>query len=66
LGSSTDFIVLCSTAHIVFEAGKNQDGYFLEDDLLKQINHVITIFETKMNGFATGLLLFDNAPRNQK
>jgi len=38
----------------------------LADDLLKQVDHAINIFETKTNGFATGPFLFDNAPSHQK
>ena len=34
--------------------------------MLKQVDHAIDIFETKTNGFATGLFLFDNAPSHQK
>jgi len=38
----------------------------LPDDLLKQVDHAINIFEMKKDGFATGLFLFDNAPSHQK
>ena len=55
-----------SEAYILFKAGKNRDGYFSSDDLIKQVSHAIDIFKTKTNGFATGLFLFDNAPSHQK
>ena len=56
----------CSEARVVFKAGKNRDGYFSYEDLLKQVEHSIDIFESKTNGFATGLFIFDNAPSHQK
>ena len=46
----------------VFKAGKNRDGHFDADDLLQQVENVIDIFESRTNGFVTGLFLFDNAP----
>ena len=55
-----------SEARILFKAGKNHDSYFSSDNLIKQVSHAIDIFETKTNGFATGLFLFDNAPSHQK
>jgi len=51
---------------VVFKAGKNRDGYFAAEDLLKQVEHAIDIFEAKTNGFATSLFLFDNALSHQK
>ena len=56
----------CSEACVVFKAGKNRDGYFSCEDLLKQVEHSIDIFESKTNGFATGLFIFDNALSHQK
>ncbi|KAF8804558.1 hypothetical protein BYT27DRAFT_7259039 [Phlegmacium glaucopus] len=53
-------------AQIIFKAGKNQDGWFSGEDLLKQVDKAIDIFEGRTNGFATGLFLFDNAPSHQK
>jgi hypothetical protein len=55
-----------SEARVFFKAGKNRDGYFDADDLLKQVENAIDIFEAKTNGFATGLFLFDNAPSHQR
>ncbi|KZT63198.1 hypothetical protein DAEQUDRAFT_747909 [Daedalea quercina L-15889] len=46
--------------------GKNCDGYFSMDEPLEQVDKAIDIFEARMNGFATGLWLFDNAPSHQK
>lgn len=53
-------------ARVVFKAGKNRDGYFAAEDLLKQVENAIDIFESKTHHFATGLFLFDNAPSHQK
>ncbi|KAF8486647.1 hypothetical protein JB92DRAFT_3130812 [Gautieria morchelliformis] len=53
-------------ARLVFKAGKNHDGYFTAEDLLKQVDHAIDIFEGKTKGLATCLFLFDNAPSHQK
>jgi len=55
-----------SEARIVFKAGKNRDGYFSAEDLLKQVENAVDIFESKTNGTATGLFMFDNAPSHQK
>ena len=35
-------------------------------DLLKQVDNAIDIFESRTNGMATGLFMFDNAPGHQK
>ena len=51
---------------MLFRAGKNRDGYFSGEDLLKQVEKAIDIFESKTNGLATGLFMFDNAPSHQK
>jgi hypothetical protein len=56
---------LSREAHVVFKARKTQDGWFSADDLLKQIKKSIDIFESKTNGFVTGLFLFDNDPSHQ-
>lgn len=53
-------------AQVVFKAGKNRDGYLTAEDLLKQVEQSIDIFESKTNRFATGLFMFDNAPSHQK
>ena len=44
----------------------NRDGYFDANDLQRQVDHAIDIFEGKTNGYAQGLFLFDNAPSHQK
>ena len=54
------------TAHIIFKAGKNLDGWFSSEDLLAQVDTAINVFEGHTNEFATGLFLFDNAPSHQK
>ena len=51
-----------SEARVLFKAGKNCDGWFGAEDLLKQVDHAIDIFEGKTSGRATGIFLFDNAP----
>ena len=51
-----------SEACLFFWAGKAQDGYFDNDDLVIEVDKAIDIFEGKTNGFATGPFLFDNAP----
>jgi hypothetical protein len=53
-------------ARIFFKAGLNRDGYFGADDLLRQVDYAIDIFEGKTKGMAQGLFLFDNAPSHQK
>ena len=53
--------MIFSEAWILFQAGKNHDGYFTADHLVRQVDFVINIFESKTNGTATGLFLFDNA-----
>ena len=53
-------------ARILFKPGVNRDGYFDANDLQKQVEHAIDIFEGKTNGNAQGLFLFDNAPSHQK
>ena len=55
-----------SEARVLFKARKNCDGWFAAEDLLKQVDHAIDIFEGKMSGRATGLFLFVNAPSHQK
>ena len=56
----------CSEAHVVFKVGKNCNRYFSCEDLLKQVEYSIDIFESKTNGFTTGLFILDNAPSHQK
>lgn len=50
----------------MFKAGKNHDGYFDSEDLAKQVDTAIDVFESKTNGFVTGLFMFDTAPSHQK
>ena len=42
-------------ARIVFRAGENRDGYFTAEDLLKQVQNAMDIFEEKVEGKAVGL-----------
>jgi hypothetical protein len=53
-------------ARIIFKAGKNRDGYFTADDLLRQVDKAIDIFQGLTNCYSQGLFLFDNAPSHQK
>ena len=66
----TEWVDLLSSnsrqARILFKAGKARDGYFDNDDLIKQVDNAINIFEEQTHGFATGLFIFDNAPSHQK
>jgi len=51
---------------VVFKAGKNRDGYFAAEDLLKQVEHAIDLFEANTNVFITGHSLFNNSLSHQK
>src|SRR5277367_1077241 len=53
-------------ARIYFRAGKNRDGYFDCDDLLKQTEAEIELFEDSFPGTAIAAFAFDNAPSHQK
>lgn len=53
-------------ACMLFQVGKNWDGYFTADSLITQINNVIDIFRGKVKGWATELWMFNNAPSHQK
>ena len=55
---SDNGLLLNREAHVIFKAGKNQDGWFSAGDLLKQVEKSIDIFKSKMNGFATSLIFF--------
>jgi len=54
-----------SEACVVFKAGKNCDGYFTTNDLMQQVEKAVAIFESKTNGTATVLFMFNNAPSHQ-
>jgi hypothetical protein len=66
LPSSLALILLKSEAHVVFQLGKQCNGWFNSDHLLEQVNHAINIFDHMSNGQAQGLFIFDNAPSHQK
>jgi hypothetical protein len=55
-----------SEARILFRPGKNRDGFFSHEDIVRQVEHAIDIFNTKAQGRAQGLFLFDNAPSHVK
>ena len=55
-----------SEARVIFQPGKNQDGWFTADNLLAQVDHAIDIFEGLTGGYAQAIFLFDNAPSHQK
>jgi hypothetical protein len=44
-------------AYLFFKAEKNQDGYFIGENLIKQVDQAIDIFDSKTNGFVTGLIM---------
>lgn len=56
----------CSEARIIFRPDVNWDGYFTAEDLLRQVEHAIDIFEGKTKGNSQGLFLVDNAPSHQR
>jgi hypothetical protein len=58
--------IITREARVIFKAGRNRDGWFSADDLLRQVDNAIDIFEGLTNGWAQGLFLFDNAPSHQK
>jgi hypothetical protein len=45
----------------MFKPRKNCNRYFDTKELLAQVNYAINIFESKTNGLAQGLFLFNNA-----
>jgi len=51
----TFYSLMCREARIMFKTGKNRNRYFDAKELLAQVNHMIDIFESKMNGLAQGL-----------
>ncbi|KAJ7733169.1 hypothetical protein B0H16DRAFT_1769592, partial [Mycena metata] len=57
-------------AQLLFQAGKNRDGYFTNKELLPHVSKAIDIFEARVAkeipGGAVGLFPFDNAPSHQK
>jgi hypothetical protein len=60
------YLMSIREAQIIFKAGKNRDGFFNADNLLRQVNKAIDIFEGLTKGWAQGLFLFDNTPSHQK
>lgn len=56
-----------TTARVLFRAGKNYDGYFTNDNLVKQLHSAMDLLEDHFPlGQVTGLFLFDNATTHQK
>ncbi|KAI0721788.1 hypothetical protein C8Q72DRAFT_890182 [Fomitopsis betulina] len=53
-------------ARVIFKAGKNRDGWFDGDDLMKQVENAVNVFKARTNGFANGLFLLNNAPSHQR
>jgi hypothetical protein len=51
--SKYNLTVTLSEARLEWEAGKAHDGYFSGADLLKQVEKVIDIFESRTNNTAT-------------
>ena len=50
----------------MFKAGKKRDGYFDNDNFVKQVELSMDIFEEKTHRFKRALFLFDNAILHQK
>jgi hypothetical protein len=48
------------TSHVVFKAGKNWDGYFDNNNLVKHVELSMDIFKEKTHRFKKALFLFDN------
>ena len=47
--------------------GQLRDGYFTNEDIIKQTIDAINVFERLTAGtFAQGLFIFDNAPHHMK
>ncbi|KIJ37224.1 hypothetical protein M422DRAFT_178335 [Sphaerobolus stellatus SS14] len=53
-------------ARLIFKAGKSREGYFTCDDLCRQVELAIELFEDHFPGTATAAFMFDNAPSHQK
>lgn len=53
------------SARVIFKAGKNRDGYFTNDDILKQTEAAMDIVE-KYYGDEEHKFVFDNAPTHLK
>ncbi|KIJ52407.1 hypothetical protein M422DRAFT_156698 [Sphaerobolus stellatus SS14] len=51
---------------IIFKAGKNRDGYFGNEDLVKQTKHAIKLFKDNFGSTAIAAFAFDNATTHQK
>jgi hypothetical protein len=62
----SQFTTILRSVGLTSQTVTNRDGYFDADDLLQQVDNAINIFESKTNGFATALFLFDNAPSHQR
>jgi hypothetical protein len=62
----SQFTTILRSVGLTSQTVTNRDGYFDTDDLLQQVDNAINIFESKTNGFATALFLFDNAPSHQR
>jgi len=43
--ASADFSCSEDSARVLFKAGKTQDGYFMNDEILEQANHVMVIID---------------------
>ena len=61
---------VCSLLHsevwIVFQTGRNRDGWFTAKHLLAQVDNAIDISKGHTKGYVQGLFPFDNAPSHQK
>jgi hypothetical protein len=62
---SADYGWLCSSdgedsAHVIFCPGKNQEGYFMNDNILTQVDHAMMIL-SKYYSDEDHFFLYDNA-----
>ncbi|KZV67560.1 hypothetical protein PENSPDRAFT_611238 [Peniophora sp. CONT] len=53
-------------ARILLRPGKERDGYFAHEDLIRQVDHAIDVFELRTKGRVQALFMFDNAPSHMK
>jgi hypothetical protein len=49
-------------AQVFFEAGKNRNGWFDNNNIMKQTTNILDIFKKKTSGQAVALCMFNNAP----
>ncbi|KIJ51681.1 hypothetical protein M422DRAFT_157805 [Sphaerobolus stellatus SS14] len=66
---SKDILITLSSkeeVHVISKAGRNREGYFGDNDLVKQMRHAIKLFEDNFNSTAIAAFTFDNANKHQR